>query len=430
MVAVGGCEGRIDGPPGGTPRDGASPEDESNPDRDAGPTGDAPIPPPPPDAPPAPYCTAHPGTRLRLVLIADNLEHPVYVTAPTGDGRLFILEQPGRIRIVKDGRLLAAPYLDIESRVLSTGDEQGLLGLAFHPRFAQNGRFFVFYTQPGGDLAIAEYGADPAADTARTAEERIMTIDRATADNHNGGSLQFGTDGYLYISAGDGGGAEDTYHNGQNKNSQLAKILRIDIDKGSPYGIPSDNPFASGGGAREAFVWGLRNPYRFSIDHTSGNLFIGDVGQGGYEEINVVPYQTNGQNFGWPIYEGPTCLDPEDGDPPSSCPPPERYQAPTYAYDRRRPDTGCSVIGGYVYRGTCMPDFVGTYFFGDYCTGDIYSFVYSGGPAQVTDRTNEIDPNNDLYGDLSGFGVDGYGELYLTDLGNRGPGRVYRIETE
>jgi len=384
-----------------------------------------------PPPPPAPYCTAKSGTNLKLVEVATGLERPVFVTAPRGDARIFVIEQPGRIRIIKDGRLLDAPFLDLTDRVFSGGDEQGLLGLAFHPRFAENGRFFVDYTDGNADAghAVAEYTADPTSDTARTEEKRIFS-EPDRFDNHNGGTLEFGGDGLLYISIGDGGAANDYAGNGQNKDSAFAKILRIDIDHGDPYDVPASNPWASGGGRPETFVWGLRNPWRFSIDPVSGNLFIGDVGQGTQEEIDVVPAGTSGQNFGWPVFEGTVCFT-EDEHGGDGCDAPQSYVMPVVSYDRTTPDTGCSVVGGYVYRGSCMPDLVGTYFWGDYCTGVIKSFLYQNGEAtDQTDRSDDLQAPQSLYGNLSSFGVDGYGELYVTRLGNSGPGAVYRIEVE
>jgi len=381
--------------------------------------------------PPAPYCKPKSGTKLKLVEVTKDLEDPVYLTAPAGDPRLFIIEKPGRIRIVKDGALVATPYLDITKKVNAVGDERGFLGLAFHPGFAQNGRFFVFYTQADdGSLVVAEYGASPKADTAKPAEKRLITVPHRF-DNHNGGTLEFGPDGFLYISMGDGGAANDYVGSGQNKKTVLGKILRIDIDKGSPYGIPASNPWASKGGQREMFAWGLRNPWRFSVD-VDGTVYIGDVGQGTVEEVNVVPAGQPGLNFGWPVYEGSGCFVPEHGSADGRCKKPEdKYVMPATEYNRTKPDTGCSVIGGYVYRGTCMPDYVGTYFFGDYCTALIHTFVPDGAKAtKLTDRSEDLQSPQKMYGELASFGVDGYGELYAIRFGKQGPGIVYRIAVE
>jgi len=233
--------------------------------------------------------------------------------------------------------------------------------------------------------------------------------------------IAFGADGDLYASFGDGGGGGDTYHNGQNKQTLHAKILRVDVDHNTPYRIPPDNPWAAGGGVGEMYAWGLRNPWRFSIDLPTGDLYIGDVGQGQFEEIDVIPHGTSGQNFGWPIYEADTCFGA------ATCTAPERYTPPTLAYDRRG-GSECAVMGGVVYRGTCMPDYVGTYFYGDYCAGEVNSFVYADGQAtQRQSHTVDLDPTHLLQGRLTSFGTDGFGELYVTALQS---GVVYRIELE
>jgi glucose/arabinose dehydrogenase len=402
-----------------------------------------------PDATPAPYCTAKSGTNLKLTpIVEDGLELPVLVTAPAGDGRLFIVEQPGRIRIVKDGALLATPFLDVEAatashpvaeRLVNTGDEQGLLGLAFHPDYASNGRFFVHYTANGSDnfyrVVVAEYTAEPGADTAGTTEKTLLRVPHRH-DNHNGGTVAFGADGFLYISIGDGGGANDDQMSGQEPDTLLGKILRIDVngtagDKN--YRIPPGNPWASGGGVPEMFAWGLRNPWRFAIDHDTGNVFIGDVGQGRYEEINVSP-PGGGLNFGWPLCEGNRQFI-EGDDPPE---PPacnngaQNTTGALVAYDQRTADNPCSVVGGPVYRGTCIPDLVGHAFFGDVCTGKIETFVYDGGDeVDVVDRSDTLGSERALGQNFSSFGVDGFGELYVTRLGRSdGPAAVFRIEVE
>jgi glucose/arabinose dehydrogenase len=379
-----------------------------------------------PDARPAPYCTPRTGTALRLQSVATGLENPVAIAAPPGDPRLFVVEQPGRIRVVDDSGVRATPFLTIDTNDLGT--EQGLLGLAFHPRYADNGRFFVFYVRPGRhDLRIAEYGAEPASNVARTAETVILDVPHPGADNHNGGTLAFGPDGYLYISVGDGGGANNFYGNGQNPDRLLAKLLRIDVDGGAPYAIPPSNPWAGGGGVPEMFAWGLRNPWRFTIDPDTGDVWIGDVGQGAYEEIDVVR-GGGGDNFGWAVFEGPACFT-DDPDGAQGCDRPGDYVSPVMAYDRR--GTGqCSVIAGPVYRGRCMPDLAGRVFFGDYCSGEVRSFAATATTityAETTDHTQDLDPQGVLYGRLSAFGVDGYDEAYVM---SRQGGAVYRIEVE
>lgn len=392
--------------------DGAGSAIDANPDQ------------PNPDATPAPYCEPRSGSNLRLQLITDAVTRPVAITAPPADPRLFIVEQAGTIRIVENGLLVATPFLAID--VEDTGDEQGLLGLAFHPDYAQNGRLFVLYTRPGtNNLRIAEYHAT--GNTAETAETVILDVNHG-ADNHNGGTVVFGPDGYLYASFGDGGAANDYFGMGQNPDARLAKVLRIDVDSGDPYGVPSSNPWATGGGVSEMFAWGLRNPWKISVDSANGDLWIGDVGQGLYEEIDVVRSGTSGQNFGWPVFEGPSCFTDDDSGN-LNCDSPDAYDAPVMAYNRD--GTGqCSVIAGGVYRGTCMPDFVGRFFFGDYCSGEVRSFpatedtiAYSA----TTDHTDDVDPTGALYGRISSFGTDGYGELYVAALQS---GDVYRIEVE
>jgi glucose/arabinose dehydrogenase len=380
------------------------------------------------DAPPAPYCSPKAGTNLKLTLIASGLNRAVGVAAPIGDPRIFAIEQVGRIRVIRDGNLLPDAYIDLTNKVNAVGTEQGLLGLAFHPDFAQNGRVFVFYTSdPFGDLVISEFGSTPSADVANPTERVIMQIDRrSNQDNHNGGTVAFGTDGFLYISVGDGGAADNYLENGQNPDSKMAKILRIDVNGQQPYAIPPSNPWAAGGGAPEMWAWGLRNPWRFSIDPGTGDMFIGDVGQGWYEEIDYVPAGQGALNFGWAVFEGPDCFT-ADPDQDEGCNSPSPYTRALVATDRRT-NGECSVVAGHVYRGTCMPDMAGTFFFGDYCGGTLRTLRVQGGQAvDTTDRTEEIDPDGLLYQGLSSFGTDGYNELYVTQVAS---GRVYRIEVE
>lgn len=377
------------------------------------------------DAPPAPFCQPRAGTALRLQPIASGLRQPVWATAPTGDGRLFILEQPGLIRVMKDGNLLPTPFLDLQGQVNTTDEEQGLLGLAFHPQFATNGKFYVDYTANSGDVVVAEYTATPGADTASPTERRLLTVDHPYG-NHNGGTLAFGPDGYLYISIGDGGGSNNFLRTGQDRTTQLSKILRIDVDQGAPYAIPPTNPWASGGGVPEMYAWGLRNPWRFAIDGASGDLYVGDVGQGAYEELDLIPAGQAGKNFGWPVFEGPDCFT-ADPDGNAGCNDPTPYTPALLAIDRRSNGEN-AVVAGAVYRGTCMPDYAGTFFFGDYGSGRVKTLKVVGGAATaVTDRTSDVDPDGLLYQQLASFGVDGFGELYVMA---RTAGRVYRIEVE
>lgn len=331
-------------------------------------------------------------------VIADGFDQPLFLTAPPGDPRLFVVEQVGRIRIVADGAVAEQAFLDIRDQVRS-GGERGLLGLAFHPDYAANGRFFVNYTDRNGDTKIVAYqvsadrnAADPASATT------LLAVDQPAA-NHNGGWLGFGPDGYLYIAMGDGGGSGDRFGNGQNPESLLGKILRVDVDAGSPYAIPRGNPFAGGGGAPEVFVLGVRNPWRPAFD--GEDLYIADVGQNQWEEISVITTDDAGANLGWNLMEGSECFRE------SSCDQADLV-LPVHAYSH---ELGCSITGGYVYRGSAIPELAGSYFFGDYCSGRVYSFTYSGGRARdLVDWSEKWG----RVGDITSFGVDSDGELYAT----------------
>jgi glucose/arabinose dehydrogenase len=346
----------------------------------------------------------------RLVPILDNLASPLYLTnARDRSRRFFVVEQGGRILVVDPSTGIPTVFLDITSRVLS-GGERGLLGLAFHPDYATNRRFFVHYTrQADGAIVIAEYRASLAnPNVADTAESVLLSVAHPLG-NHNGGMIEFGPDGFLYIGLGDGGGANDPDNRAQNINDLLGKILRIDVDTPvppTPYSSPADNPFVGKAGRDEIFAVGLRNPFRFSFDRDTGELVVGDVGQGAVEEIDIV---TLGGNYGWRVFEGTSCT----GNDPLLCGAPG-FIAPIFEYGHVA--GRCSITGGYVYRGTRGTFPLGTYVFGDFCTGEIFALRAAASGAPVTlllDTTLSI----------SSFGEDEEGEIYVVDLG----GSVSRI---
>lgn len=334
-------------------------------------------------------------------VVSGGLRHPVYVThAGDGSGRLFVVEQPGRIRLVKGGRLLGTPFLDITDRV-RYGGEQGLLGLAFHPAYKANGRFFVNYVRRSdGATVIAEFRVSSDPDRADPMERPLLVVPQPYP-NHKGGMVEFGPDGLLYIALGDGGSAGDPGNRGQNRNELLGKLLRIDVDRGSPYAIPRDNPFAGSGGRPEIFAYGLRNPWRFSFDRETGELWVADVGQDDWEEIDLV---TRGGNYGWRIMEGTHCFRPREGCAREGLIPP----VAEYGHEKGR----CSITGGYVYRGTRLPALRGAYLYGDYCSGEI--FALTAGTQQTLLSTGL---------QIASFGQDQDGELYVVDHG----GTIQRI---
>ena len=342
---------------------------------------------------------------LRLQTVTAVLSSPVFLTAPTGDvGRLFIVEQGGLIRILNslDGTPRATPFLDVAGLIV-TGGEQGLLGMAFDPNYAGNGRFYIYYTNTAGDIVIARYGVSTNPDIANAGAQAILkTIAHPTNQNHNGGMLAFGPDGCLYAGIGDGGGSGDPNGNAQNTNSLLGKILRLDPETGSACG--TDNPFANGtGGAPEVWSFGLRNPWRFSFDRSTGVLYIGDVGQDQREEVDAVvgPNAGQGVNFGWNIMEGFACFNPPSGCNSSGLTPPIL----DYSHDAG----ACSVTGGYVYRGTLNPAVNGSYFYADHCAGFVRSFQLQGGRPSSQNTWPLLSPG----GQITSFGEDARGELYI-----------------
>lgn len=356
-------------------------------------------------------------------LVASGLSSPVYVTGSPGDSsRLFVLEQvTARIRVIENGVLLATPFLDINSRVTDAAGEEGLLGLAFHPNYQSNGYFYVYYNNNSGDIVIERYTVTANPNIADfDSNFLILAIPHPTYGNHNGGWIAFGpNDDLLYIAVGDGGGANDPGDNAQDINDIHGKILRIDVDSASPYGIPPGNPFAGATpGDDRIWAYGLRNPWRCSFDRATGDLYIGDVGQDAREEISFQPAASSGGlNYGWDIAEGFACTGGG-----GSCGSNPGFTPPIYDYPR---GTGICVTGGYVYRGSAIPSLQGTYFFADYLFDKIWSFEYTGSVTNFTDQTANLDPPGSLnIRRVSSFGEDTNGELYIVD---RADGEIFRI---
>ena len=362
----------------------------------------APSVPPETDAPPSPpdVSTFPNPEEYTWQLVTGGLVRPVDLQAD-GSGRLYVVEKIGHIHVIEDGLLIDSPFLNIEDRVNDSSNEMGLLGLAFHPDYVQNGYFYVNYTGSGGDTFISRfqvtdnnpYLADPAR------ELNLLRLNQPFP-NHNGGGLDFGPDGYLYAGLGDGGSQGDPFGNAQNTGTLLGKILRLDVDSAEPYTVPSDNPFGN-----EIWAYGLRNPWRVTFDSATGDLFIGDVGQNQWEEIDYLPAGSpGGTNFGWDYREG---AHPYDGNAPSG------LTDPVAEYSHQ--EGGCSVTGGYVYRGS-MPEWNGIYLYGDYCSGLIWGLVQSGGGWQ-SQLLFETDVR------ITSFGQDEAGEVYLIGDG----GEIYKL---
>lgn len=360
---------------------------------------------------------------LRLEKVASGFASPVYVTsAPDDASRLYVVEQKsGQIRQIDNGAIAAEPFLDLHDKVFAEGSERGLLGLAFHPDFADNGRFFVNYTSAGaGDTVftvIEEYHAE-SEKAADPNSGRVILSFQQPAANHNGGMLAFGPDGYLYIAAGDGGPGNDPDGRGQSLNTFLGKLLRLDVDNDddAPYAIPADNPFAGFEDALgEIWDYGLRNPWRFSFDRMTGDLYIGDVGERAREEINFEPAGSpGGVNYGWSVREGTICR------PGRSDCTLEGATDPIYEYDKL---ITASVTGGYVYRGTAIPALQGAYLFADFTSGEVWSMRYDGTAISEFSLRRDLRPPGVLP-TISSFGEDADGELYLVDYGS---GTIYKI---
>jgi glucose/arabinose dehydrogenase len=369
------------------------------------------VPTQPPVAPATP--DAHAASwppNIALQQIVDGFDRPLHIThAGDGSGRLFVVEKVGRIRIVRDGQALPEPFLDITDRVGSRANEQGLLSVAFHPRYRENGWLFVNYTDNDGDTVVSRFNAtgdraDP------DSEAQVLTIGQPFA-NHNGGLIVFGPDGMLYVGMGDGGSAGDPLGAGQDRSTLLGKILRINVET-LPYTIPADNPWADGSsGRQEVWISGVRNPWRFSFDRATGDLFVADVGQNRLEEVHMLPVgRSAGANLGWNIMEGDECFRRNDCDRSA-------FNLPIDVYPH---SLGCSVTGGHVYRGAAFPALQGVYVFGDFCSGRIWGLRSLNGGWE---RAELLQSNLQI----ATFGEDEAGELYITGYNN---GVLYRIVVE
>ena len=369
---------------------------------------------------------------IKLVLIASHLNSPVALEAPKdGSNRLFICEQTGKIKIIKKGKVSGTPFLDISnklSRLNKNYSEKGLLGLAFHPAYKSNGRFFIYFSGPsnasGSDhkSIIAEYKVSSNPDVADASSYKVIMEIEQPESNHNGGQLAFGPDGFLYIGIGDGGGAGDRHGkigNGQNLNTHLGKILRIDVDSKSPYAIPKDNPFVNKPNIKpEIWAYGLRNPWRFSFDRQTGKLYCADVGQDKWEEINIIE---KGKNYGWRIMEGNHCYEPSTGCDQKG------LTLPVAEYDHR---PLISITGGYVYRGKNVPSLNGKYIFADW-SGPVFYINTTAGRQEIVNLNIQGKPGNETDTDINSFGEDERGEVYILTQESTGTdetnGAVYLI---
>ena len=351
---------------------------------------------------------SRPSRHWNWKVVKVGFSQPLFVTTAPGDDRLFVVEKGGAIKILEeDGTVRGTPFLKVSP---STGSEQGLLGLAFHPEYDTNRRLFINYTigSGAGETRVDEYAADDPA-TRRAFVRNTITIKQPAA-NHNGGMLAFGPDGYLHIGMGDGGGSNDQFGNGQKPSTLLGSMLRLDVDGGTPYAAVPGN-YDGTSGASEVWASGLRNPWRFSFDRLTGDLYIGDVGQNTWEEIDVVGSDVVRPNFGWNTMEGFHCFSPSSGCNMTG------LTLPVVEYDH---GVGNSITGGYVYRGTAIDGLQGTYFYGDFGSGVIRSFRSAGGKAtDQRDWTSTLGP----VVALASFGEDADGELYLVSLA----GTVYKL---
>ena len=370
-------------------------------------TEQPPIPTLPAPCTPTPAPLGQPLNSINFEYVTDGLTRPVFLTH-ADDSRLFVVQQPGQIIIVDDADVLATPFLDIADRVNDQGNEQGLLGLAFHPDYGSNGRFFINYTHADGSTVVSEFRVTDDPYVADPASERQLLKIPQPYRNHNGGGVVFGPDGYLYIGMGDGGSQNDPENRAQDLQSLLGKILRIDVNQGDPYGIPADNPFVGNESARnEIWSLGWRNPWRFSFDPVTNDMFIGDVGQNVWEEISFQPADVGGLNYGWRIFEGSTCY-LDDCNTPNLVPPIGEYD---------HSGGHCSITGGYIYRGSRHPDLYGNYIFSDFCSGQIWRLFQNLDGSWDQAEIGEIEIN------VASFGVDVDGEIYVLGL----DGSVFRV---
>lgn len=349
------------------------------------------------------------ASKITTQLLTGGLSAPTAIVSTEANQFLYVAEQAGKIRVVNNDTVIAEPFLDITAKTRFQG-EMGLLGLAFHPDIQNDRRVFVNYVNKDRNTVIASFAVNQSLTKADPGSEKTLLTYSQPYTNHNGGELQFGSDGYLYIASGDGGSGGDPQDRAQSLSTLLGKILRIDVNNDSPYAIPSDNPFINTDSAKkEIWAYGLRNPWRFSFDSKTQDLWIADVGQGDWEEINFVSSGTkNGLNFGWRCYEGTNEYNLDGCDKPP-------YQKPVVEYEHR--NGRCSVTGGYVYRGTTYPALDGQYFYGDYCTGEIFSGkVVNGSWAQSLYLDTDYS--------ITTFGLDNTGELYVADADQ---GTIYKI---
>ena len=341
--------------------------------------------------------------------VADDIDMPTDIAnAGDGTGRLFIVERDGYIRIVEKGKLVKTPFLSIPSKVITVGSEQGLLGLAFDPAYSKNGYFYVNYTDTNGDTVISRFKVSADDPNLTDPESETILLQQAQPfPNHNGGSVRFGPDGYLYLGLGDGGYQGDPYGNGQSTETLLGKILRIDVENGSPYTIPADNPFVNGGGKPEIWEYGLRNPWKIAFDSMTKDLYIADVGQNDWEEVDFIPAgSAGGMNFGWNIMEGNHLY---------AGGPTQGLVLPVAEYSHA--EGGCSITGGEVYRGAVMPEWNGVYFYGDYCSGKVWGLL----------RTSSGWKNKLLFetgASITTFGLDEAKEIYFA---NYKDGWIYQL---